>query len=650
MRGVDAGVRCSCATACRCSIRGRNVAWIGRTQPLETVKRIEVVTGPGGVLWGANSFLGIVNLITKDAEDVNGLEVAAGYGDGPGNKQDFKAYALFGKTFFNGKLKLFQHISYESFIGEVLRHPAVPRRRRRRRSRAASPTSRQNAPRDPTRSWMRHRRRQVLARPGQPLLHAAVRRRSTRTSASATPSSPNDIWNHYDRYGVLEYKDRFAKDRVGLTVKGYGTQFVRDFSIQLFPPSALLPARSGDAERPGRPAASASPARRSSASAAPPTSTSTCRSTSACSPAASSSTKGMRDSNDDLRRSGRTRTCCRCSARCDDGMGGYAHPELPARSTPRHRPLRRRRLRRRAVAPVPEADPRRRRPHPEGLRRPALRPGAARLGRHRLQLPARLSRQAELRDRLPPAGLPEHRRPRRAASATAPTRTSRPRRRSRSRASSTRDCLRNVRKVRELELRADYSYTVLSNLIQIRGGIYGNTGKRAIHSVEGYAKLYLNGDHFLQASYTYLYSTTTDAGVMRTMPNHWVVVGALVQPGQEPARREHEPDDLRRLRGPQPHPHRHCRRRAGGTDFVGTTTARTSDLTFDRLTPVAQPAARLPPALLQGPAAALGAVLQRAQPALLLPRHLLRPDADRSRSRRRRRPASTSSPRPRYHF
>src|SRR5262249_28165727 len=86
--------------------------------------------------------------------------------------------------------------------------------------------------------------------------------------------------------------------------------------------------------------------------------------------------------------------------------------------------------------------------------------------------------------------------------------------------------LRNVRKVRELVVRADYSYTVLSNLIQIRGGQYQNSGKRAIHSAEGYATLYLNGDHSLFASYTYLNSTTTDFGVIRTVPNHWAVFGA----------------------------------------------------------------------------------------------------------------------------
>ena len=64
------------------------------TVPLENIKRIEIVTGPGGVLWGANSFLGVLNIISKDADDVNGLEVSAGYGDGNGWKQDFRAYAM----------------------------------------------------------------------------------------------------------------------------------------------------------------------------------------------------------------------------------------------------------------------------------------------------------------------------------------------------------------------------------------------------------------------------------------------------------------------------------------------------------------------------------------------------------------------------
>src|SRR5689334_21527195 len=60
-----------------------NASSVNRTEPLETIKRVELVTGPGGVLWGANSFLGILNMISKDAEDVPGhVEVSAGYGDG----------------------------------------------------------------------------------------------------------------------------------------------------------------------------------------------------------------------------------------------------------------------------------------------------------------------------------------------------------------------------------------------------------------------------------------------------------------------------------------------------------------------------------------------------------------------------------------
>src|SRR5262249_19569977 len=61
---------------------------------------------------------------------------------------------------------------------------------------------------------------------------------------------PKDTFTVLDRYAILEYKDRFAKDRFGLTAKGYYTQFVRDFSIQLFPASVLLPGEPNDPNDP----------------------------------------------------------------------------------------------------------------------------------------------------------------------------------------------------------------------------------------------------------------------------------------------------------------------------------------------------------------------------------------------------------------
>src|SRR5688572_4666553 len=37
-----------------------NLPATNRVQPMELVKRIEMITGPGGVLWGSNSLLGIL--------------------------------------------------------------------------------------------------------------------------------------------------------------------------------------------------------------------------------------------------------------------------------------------------------------------------------------------------------------------------------------------------------------------------------------------------------------------------------------------------------------------------------------------------------------------------------------------------------------
>jgi outer membrane receptor protein involved in Fe transport len=98
--------------------------------PLENIKRIEATTTPGGVLWGANAFFGIVNIITKDAEDVNGLELALGLGGlpgackgkaawycSPGDMSVVRPYAMYGKTFLGGKLKVFAHLSAELFQG-----------------------------------------------------------------------------------------------------------------------------------------------------------------------------------------------------------------------------------------------------------------------------------------------------------------------------------------------------------------------------------------------------------------------------------------------------------------------------------------------------------------------------------------------------
>ena len=43
--------------------------------PVSLIQRIEVIRGPGSALYGANAFAGVINVITKAAQDIQGLEV-----------------------------------------------------------------------------------------------------------------------------------------------------------------------------------------------------------------------------------------------------------------------------------------------------------------------------------------------------------------------------------------------------------------------------------------------------------------------------------------------------------------------------------------------------------------------------------------------
>lgn len=62
---------------------------------LKNVKRVEIIRGPGSALYGANAFLAVINIITKDADDIDGIEVSAGFGS-----FDTQEYSvLFGKKY-----------------------------------------------------------------------------------------------------------------------------------------------------------------------------------------------------------------------------------------------------------------------------------------------------------------------------------------------------------------------------------------------------------------------------------------------------------------------------------------------------------------------------------------------------------------------
>ncbi len=83
------------------------VYWEENDVMLEDVDRIEIIRGPGGTLWGANAVNGVINIVTKKAEDTQGglLSGAAGtenrvngtlrYGGKVGELGHYRAYAKY---------------------------------------------------------------------------------------------------------------------------------------------------------------------------------------------------------------------------------------------------------------------------------------------------------------------------------------------------------------------------------------------------------------------------------------------------------------------------------------------------------------------------------------------------------------------------
>lgn len=82
------------------------VIWDLQHVMIEDIDRIEVVSGPGGTLWGANAVNGVINIVTKKSSDTQGAFVAASvgnflrdnfearYGGKIGNKTHFRVYGM----------------------------------------------------------------------------------------------------------------------------------------------------------------------------------------------------------------------------------------------------------------------------------------------------------------------------------------------------------------------------------------------------------------------------------------------------------------------------------------------------------------------------------------------------------------------------
>lgn len=503
--------------------------------PIEVVKRVEVITGPGGVLWGSTSLLGIMNLITKDAEDIEGFEVGGVLGDGIGDRRMARAYVMAGASEIAGtKLKLFVHGSVETYKGIAIKLPIVFSR-----GALPSPTTPNTygplTTTNPKRSMfvvldgkLSYDKLQLRWWVPFATMYRAAGLDGEPVRDQPDPNDPMGIaatnrLDHYDRYAVLEYRTRFAHDKAGFNAHAYYQQFIRDFHpLDVLAPSTTLPGglelntnylsyRSGGAfdtdvemARHFRVLAGAEAYHE-------------------WKPEDSGlSRQGPGTATNFPGPSNLLRLPLLCPRQYMNGMlvplpncpltavfpadrsviGAYINPQY--RPTPTLIFDAGARV---SVAPSAlgslsyRANPsfqgaivwnfipnwHLKLNYAEGFRPPTLNSTGGNGeaisigGDPNLLVEQSRAGQAEINARI----------------------------------------FKGDRSVRELSFRVDGSYTRLTNLIQTTAGKYNNSGERAIMSAEFLGKLYLAGGHRVEFGYTWLRGESSDIGMLRTLPQHW---------------------------------------------------------------------------------------------------------------------------------
>jgi iron complex outermembrane receptor protein len=94
-----------------------------RGQPLENIARIEIIRGPGSALYGADAFAGVINIITKQAQDTPGTEL--GVRGGSFNTQS--AWLLHGGTMGNMDVAAYLRVGGTDGQKEIVRADAATR-------------------------------------------------------------------------------------------------------------------------------------------------------------------------------------------------------------------------------------------------------------------------------------------------------------------------------------------------------------------------------------------------------------------------------------------------------------------------------------------------------------------------------------------
>lgn len=83
--------------------------------PMENIKQVEIIRGPGSALYGNSAFVATINIITRTAEEIDGVEVKAGVG----SFDTFKGNLTGGKA-FGDKLSITGSLDHQKTTGPNL--------------------------------------------------------------------------------------------------------------------------------------------------------------------------------------------------------------------------------------------------------------------------------------------------------------------------------------------------------------------------------------------------------------------------------------------------------------------------------------------------------------------------------------------------
>lgn len=514
-----------------------NSPGIGRGQPLETIKRIEMITGPGGVLWGSNSLLGILNVITKDAEDVEGVETGVAVGTGPGDKNYTRAYVMAGKSdIAGGKVKAFAHASVTTYEGATFDNPLLL---------FHNPLPQPNSPNTygpiteakPPASL-------VVNLDGKLTIGKLVLRVNAPFGTMYNPlgfpgvpvrdeANPNDPMGHsrasgynmFDRYAVLEYRTRFAHDKASITARTYFQQFDRDFHPLFFlAPSPLIVGGAAfdvnlSSYRSGAQIDGDVELTRTARLLYGAEAFHEWKPNDVTRSIQGAGTEADFRSPDDL-----TRLPIPCPYIYDQNAGGL----VPVAGCPQTFAF----AADRTVAGVyvnPQWRPNRKLIFDAGAR---LQVAPAALGSLSYAVTPTFAGTMVwnfLQNWHLKANFTEGFRPpvfnntssNGAAVAIAGDPNLQVERSEAFQGEINARIFKGDRRIRELSFRIDGSYTRLQNLIQVNAGAYHNTGDRGLYSGEFLGKLYIQGGHRLELGYTYLQVDSVDRGTFRSLPENW---------------------------------------------------------------------------------------------------------------------------------